>query len=79
LAKTDFEVGGYRSRAPALASTGRLHRLPPPVVDEALWWERHLQEVIHGLPPDAPAGMRVRAGYDPAVTTLTLMCLRRNR
>jgi hypothetical protein len=71
LAKADFEVVGDRSRAPVLASAGRLHRLPQPVVDEALWWERHLQEVIHGLPPDAPAGTRPRPGFDPVATTLT--------
>ena len=70
-ARADFEVVGERSRAPALSSTAIVNQLPQPVVDEALWWERHLQEVIHGLAPDAPAGSRPRAGYDPAVTTLT--------
>ncbi|MER6589464.1 MULTISPECIES: integrase [Micromonospora] len=70
-ARADFEVLGERSRAPALSATAVVHRLPQQVVDEALWWERHLQEVIHGLAPDAPAGSRPRAGYDPAVTTLT--------
>jgi hypothetical protein len=70
-AKADFELVGDRPRAPALASAGILQRLPAEVVDEALWWERHLQEVIHGLAADAPAGSRPRPGYDPAVTSLT--------
>jgi putative transposase len=70
-AKADFALVGQRSQAPALASTGILQRLPRQLVDEALWWERHLQEVIHGLAPDAPAGAGPRAGYDPVVTSLT--------
>jgi hypothetical protein len=74
-AKADFEVVGARSTAPVMAaglsSVQALDRLPRPVVEAALWWERHLQEVIHGLPPDAPAGSRPRPGYDPAVMTLT--------
>jgi hypothetical protein len=70
-AKADFEMLGERSRAPALSATAVVHRLPQQVVDEALWWERQVQEVIHGLAPDAPAGARPRAGYDPAATTLT--------
>jgi len=70
-AKPDFELIGDRSRAPVLSSNALLQQLPPETVDEALWWERHLLEVIHGLPPDAPAGARPRAGFDPAVTSLT--------
>jgi transposase InsO family protein len=70
-AKADFEIVGQRSLAPVLASTGILHRLPKQTVDSALWWERHLQEVIHGLAPDAPAGAGPRPGYDPAVMSLT--------
>lgn len=70
-AKADFEVLGERSRAPMLSSTAIVHQLPQEVVDEALWWERHLQEVIHGLAPDAPPGSCPRIGYEPAATTLT--------
>jgi len=71
LSKAAFEVIGAVARAPVLASAGMLARLPPQVVDEALWWERQLQEVIYGLAPDAPAGAVARAGFDPAVTSLT--------
>jgi transposase InsO family protein len=70
-AKADFELVGRGSGAAVLTSAGVLQRLPQEVVDEALWWERHLQEVIHGLAPDAPAGLHPRLGYDPAVTSLT--------
>jgi hypothetical protein len=70
-ARADFEVLGERSRAPSLSTTAIVNQLPQRVIDEALWWERHLQEVIHGLAPDAPAGSRPRTGYDPAATTVT--------
>jgi putative transposase len=70
-AKADFEVVGDRSVAPVLSSAEALNRLPEPVVEQVLWWERHLQEVIHGLAPDAPAGSGPREGYDPSVTTVS--------
>jgi hypothetical protein len=66
-----FEVIGVGPRAAALSSAGLLERLPREAVDRALWWERHLLEVIHGLAPDAPARARPRPGYDPAVFSLT--------
>jgi hypothetical protein len=71
LTRTGFEVMGVRPRAPALNSAGLLERLPPQVLERALWWERHLLEVIHGLAPDAPARARPRPGYDPAVFSVT--------
>jgi hypothetical protein len=43
-------VIGSTTRVAALASTQVLARLPQEVVNEALWWERQLQEVIFGLP-----------------------------
>jgi hypothetical protein len=41
------------------------------VVAEALWWERHIVEVLRGLPPDAPAGAVPRPEYDPGLVSLT--------
>jgi hypothetical protein len=70
-ARPDFELVGVGSRALVLSSTALSRQLPSEAVDEALWWERHLLEVIHGLPPDASAGARPRAEFDPAVTSLT--------
>jgi hypothetical protein len=40
-------------------------------VAEALWWERHIVEVLRGLPPDAPAGAVPRPEYDPGLVSLT--------
>jgi hypothetical protein len=44
--------------------------LPDGAADQALWWERHIIEVIAGVPPDAPAGTGPRPGYDPQARTL---------
>ena len=36
----------------------------------AQWWERHIVEVLTGLPPDAPAGSVPRPDYDPELRSL---------
>lgn len=48
-----------------------LDGLPAAVVEEASWWEAHIAEVVYGLRPDAPTGMRPRPQYDPGRTSLT--------
>lgn len=45
----DFERVGVRLPGP-LPSAGPLDGLPEAVVAEALWWERHIVEVLRGLP-----------------------------
>ena len=40
-------------------------------MDEARWWERHIVEVLTGVPPDAEEGTVPRPEYDPATVTLT--------
>ena len=57
------------SRVP-LAPQPALERLPAETVETARWWERHLVEVITGLPPDSPPGTRPRPDYDPARRSL---------
>jgi putative transposase len=57
------------SRVP-LASQPALDRLPAETVEAARWWERHLVEVITGLPPGSPPGSRPRPDYDPARRSL---------
>jgi putative transposase len=64
---------GFRmmTRSPAaLPPRGLMEILPDGAADQALWWERHIIEVIAGVPPDAPAGTRPRPGYDPQARTL---------
>ena len=57
------------SRVP-LAPQPALDRLPAGTVEAARWWERHLIEVITGVPPDSPPGTRPRPDYDPARRSL---------
>ena len=53
-----------------MAPQPALERLPAETVETARWWERHLIEVITGVPPDSPPGTRPRPEYDPARQSL---------
>jgi putative transposase len=57
------------SRVP-MAPQPALDRLPAETVETARWWERHLAEVICGVPPGSPPGTRPRPDYDPARRSL---------
>lgn len=69
-AQEDFALVDARQRAP-LPPMGLLEGLPDTVIERAMWWERHILEVLHGLPPDAPPGATPRPGYDPKRHPLT--------
>ena len=62
----DFEVVGAAPRGGRVPATGCWTGLPAEVVEQALWWERHIVEVIHGLRAGRAAGTRPRPEYDPA-------------
>ena len=66
----DFERVGVRVPGP-LPSASPLDGLPEAAVAEALWWERHIVEVLRGLPPDALPGTVPRPEYDPGLVSLT--------
>ncbi len=68
-AAEDFALVDARPRP--LPPAGVLDRLSEPVVQQALWWEHHILEVLHGLPPDAPSGAVARPDYDPRRRSLT--------
>ena len=70
LLSEGFEVVSASSR-PLLPPSAPLDGLPEPVASEALWWERHIVEVLRGVPPQAPPGTRPRPEYDPALVSLT--------
>jgi putative transposase len=53
-----------------LAPQSAVERLPTETMEQARWWERHLIEVIAGVPPDSPAGTRPRPAYDPGLRSL---------
>ncbi|MEU7004343.1 integrase [Nonomuraea sp. NPDC046570] len=62
-------LGGHSRSARSLAPG--LDRFSDEVMQEALWWEQHVLEVLTGVRADAPAGARPRPHFDPATTTLT--------
>src|SRR5262249_51621296 len=70
LAAEDFIVLDARPR-PGMPAVSVLDDLPEGVVREARWWQRHIVEVLRGVPPDAGAGTVPRPEYDPAVWSLT--------
>jgi putative transposase len=70
LAAEDFTVLDARPR-PGLPAVSVLDGLAGEVVREAWWWQRHIVEVLRGVPPDAEAGTVPRPEYDPAVWSLT--------
>ncbi len=70
LADGDFAVLDSRPR-PGMPQVSVLDGLPAEAVVGARWWERHIVEVLTGVPPDAGEGTIPRPEYDPAVVTLT--------
>jgi hypothetical protein len=70
LSAEDFAVLDARPR-PGVPAVSVLDGLPGEVAREALWWQRHIVEVLRGVPPDAEEGTVPRPEYDPAVFSLT--------
>ena len=70
LAEEDFAVLDARPR-PGMPAVSALDGLPGEVVREALWWQRHIVEVLRGVSPDAEQDTVPRPEYDPAVFSLT--------
>ena len=70
LADGDFVVLGSRSR-PGLPQVSVLDDLPEGAAEEARWWERHIVEVLTGVPPGSGDGTVPRPEYDPGSVTLT--------
>ncbi|NVI89855.1 Mu transposase C-terminal domain-containing protein [Actinomadura sp. BRA 177] len=55
---------------PEIEPYGLFDGLPEDVVATAKDWERHIVEVMTGLPPDPEPGAVPRPEYDPATTTI---------
>lgn len=63
----DFEILFQPERMP-LPPSGLLETFSPEVMERALWWEKQILEVLHGLPPDAEPGTAPRPGYGPGTS-----------
>jgi putative transposase len=70
LCDASFEPAAGQGPSP-LADAGLLNTLPGEAAGQAEWWQRHIVEVVTGLPPGAPAGARPVPQYDPVTRTLT--------
>ncbi|MFD4613110.1 Mu transposase C-terminal domain-containing protein [Streptomyces sp. NPDC058440] len=74
MAAVDFELldrGWENSPTPVLPPLALLDALPEAASGQARFWERHVLEVITGLPPDTEEGTPPQPEYDPAWRTLT--------
>jgi transposase InsO family protein len=69
LADASFAVLNPRPGAP-LPARGVLDGLPAGVAARAQWWERHVTEVLTGVPAGSPPGTIARAEYDPLRVSL---------
>ena len=59
------------ARAPApLPPSGLLDGIPEAKAEQARWWERHIVEVITGLPPEDAPRAAPKADYDPGRASL---------
>jgi hypothetical protein len=69
VGRLEFPAAG--ERAPRKIMGTGLAGLPVDVLEQASWWEAHIAEIVHGLPPDSPPGRGPRPEYDPELTSLT--------
>lgn len=59
------------TRVPApLPPSGLLDGIPEAEAERAQWWERHIVEVLTGLPPEHALGAAPKAEYDPGQVSL---------
>lgn len=73
MAADDFELldrGPDAVPATTLPPFALVDALPEAAVEQARFWERHVAEVVTGLPLDAEEGASPRPEYDPAWRTL---------
>jgi hypothetical protein len=70
LAEAGFGLVTATPTRAALTSAALLDGVPAEAARQALWWERHLVEVLTGLPPEQERGTRAKPQYDPAVRSL---------
>jgi putative transposase len=52
LGDPSFELVSSARKTAPLPPSGLLGGVPEPVAEHARWWERHIVEVLTGLPPE---------------------------
>lgn len=70
MATADFELLDGGQEPVMLPPFALVDALPEAVVEQARFWERHVVEVLTGLPPGAEEGAVPRPEYDPAWRSL---------
>src|SRR5262249_36624626 len=68
----DFEILFQPERMP-LPQSGLLETFAPEVMKRALWWEGHILEVLHGLPPGVGPGTSVTSRQKAKAAELTAL------
>lgn len=64
LDSVDFTFVDVPVRMP-LPAASLLETFPAPVMEKALWWEAHILEILHGLPPNTEPGTAPKPEYGP--------------
>ena len=70
FADPTFELLSPASVRAPLPPQGLLAQVDEELLAKALWWERHIIEVLTGTAPDAGPGTTPRPGYDPVLFSL---------
>ncbi|TDO27656.1 Mu transposase-like protein [Kribbella sp. VKM Ac-2527] len=65
LGDPGFELVSSARQVAPLPPSGLLDGIPEPVADHARWWERHIVEILTGLPPEHEPAATAKPEYDP--------------
>src|SRR6266545_3617632 len=70
LSDGQVRLVGVAGTATLMSLARLLAGLPEEIVEQARWWERHIVEVLTGLPAGAEKGTAGRPEFDPETRTL---------
>ncbi|MGB8202413.1 MAG: Mu transposase C-terminal domain-containing protein, partial [Pseudonocardiaceae bacterium] len=65
LSDPGFELLSSARKAAPLPPTGLLDGVVDSVAEQARWWERHIVEILTGLPPEREPTATAKPEYDP--------------
>jgi putative transposase len=70
LASPGFALASPAGAPAPLPPSGLLDGIPEAEAERARWWERHIVEILTGLPPGHDPGTAPKAEYDPGRVSL---------